>query len=109
MTDRDLVEHSLADLRTQVEKHQQLMEMLFEGRPPEKMVCFWNECPHYQAMVNLVVETVQVLDETRKAFKSKQLEELRKRLLGMLSSEANCSSTDQGTTNQETDSARLGH
>jgi hypothetical protein len=93
MTDRDLVEHSLADLQAQVEKHQQLIETLFEGRPPEETVCFWNECPHYRTMVDLVVETVQVLDETRKAFKSRQLEELRKRLLGMLSSEANRSST----------------
>jgi hypothetical protein len=40
----------------------------------------------------MIVETVQVLDETRKAFKSKQLEQLRKRLLAALNAKTDTDS-----------------
>ena len=88
---RELLEHSLADLQAQVQKHRQLMWAVLEGEPL-KNSCVWSDCHHQQLLLSLVVETVQVLDETRKAFKSRQLEQLRKRLLQVLTDETRCES-----------------
>ncbi len=89
MTQRELLEHSLAELRLQVEKHSCLMRKAFDGRALDDSECMWGECRHQHILFSLLVETVQTLDETRKAFKSKQLEQLRKRLLDVLTQEAN--------------------
>ncbi len=89
MTQRELFEHSLAELQLQVTKHAKLAEVAFEGRQPEDLKCVWSCCPHQRMLYKLLLETVQALDETRKSFKSKPLEQLRKRLLEALTQEAN--------------------
>ncbi len=91
MTDKELMERSLAELTEQVQKHQQLVKTVLEGQSLPRG-CVWNDCHHQQALLKLIVETVQVLDETRKSFKSKQLEQLRKRLLSVLKQETDCCS-----------------
>lgn len=91
MTEKELMERSLKELAEQVEKHQQLVKTVIEGSALPQG-CVWNDCHHQQMLLNLIVETVQVLDETRKSFKSKQLEQLRKRLLAVLNQESGCSS-----------------
>ncbi len=89
MTHRELFEHSLAELQLQVAKHAKLAEVAFEGRQPDNLQCVWSCCPHQRMLNKLLLETVQALDDTRKSFKSRQLEQLRKRLLDALSQEAN--------------------
>ena len=91
MTDKELIERSLNELAEQVQKHQQLVKTVMEGCSLPQG-CVWNDCHHQQTLLNLIVETVQVLDETRKSFKSKQLEQLRKRLLSVLQQETKCCS-----------------
>jgi hypothetical protein len=88
---RELLQQSWTDLQTQVQKHEQLMRAVLEDSPL-KDTCLWSDCRHQQLLLNLVVEAVQVLDDTRKAFKSKQLEQLRKRLLQVLTEETRCDS-----------------
>ena len=85
------MERSLTELTQQVQKHQQLVKTVMEGCSLPQG-CVWNDCHHQQTLLNLIVETVQVLDETRKSFKSKQLEQLRKRLLTVLKQETDCCS-----------------
>lgn len=87
MTQRELFERSLAELHAQLEKHQELMQAAFDGGCLDKQ-CVWNGCQHQHALVSVLVETVQVLEETRKAFKSKQLEQLRNRLMKVLADQA---------------------
>jgi hypothetical protein len=89
MTEREALEQSLAELETQVRKHQQIVQSVIEKTPPENG-CIWTECHHQQVLLNLLVETIQVIDETRKSFKSKQLELLRKRLLQVMTDETRC-------------------
>lgn len=93
MTQREILERGLEELQAQVVRHQQLVRTVFDGQEPSHS-CVWNDCRHQQTLLSLVVETVQVLDETRKSFKSKQLEQLRKRLLSVLSEETNCKSSE---------------
>jgi len=47
-------------------------------------VCGGVDCPHRQALRNVLCETIEALEQTRKSFKSKQIEALRKRLTAML-------------------------
>jgi hypothetical protein len=89
MTQRELFEHSLAELQLQIAKHAKLAEVAFEGRQPENLKCVWSCCPHQRMLYKLLLETVLALDDTRKSFKSRQLEQLRKRLLEALRQEAN--------------------
>ena len=89
MTDKEVMERSLAELTAELEKHKILVNTVLEGASLPKG-CVWSDCHHQQTLLNLLVETVQVLDETRKSFKSKQLEQLRKRLLVVLDSETRC-------------------
>jgi len=91
MTEKELMERSLKELAEQVQKHQQLVKTVIEGRALPQG-CVWNDCHHQHMLLNLILETVQVLDETRRSFKSKQLEQLRKRLLAVLNQESRCSS-----------------
>ena len=94
MTDKELMQRSLNELAMQVQKHQQLVNSVMEGCSLPQG-CVWNDCHHQQTLLNLIVETVQVLDETRKSFKSKQLEQLRKRLLAVLKQETECCSHNE--------------
>lgn len=87
MTTQELLEQSFSELQAQVKKHHEVMRMVASGISPSRC-CALSSCPHEQTLRNLIVETVQVLEETRKAFKSKQLEQLRKRLLQALTVEA---------------------
>ena len=42
------------------------------------------DCPHKRLLRQVLRETIETLEETKKAFKSKQLEELRKKLIRVL-------------------------
>ena len=87
MNQRELLEKNLDELRSQLEKHQRMIEVVLDGGTLEAQ-CRWNNCRHHQQLLSMIAETVQVLDETRKAFKSKSLEQLRVRLLRAMAEEA---------------------
>jgi len=50
--------------------------------------CHNVSCPHIRKLRVTLADTIVALEETRKAFKSKQLEELRKKLIGVLAENA---------------------
>lgn len=87
MNDRQLLDQSLEELRARMERHQRLVRAALEGRLSDRSECLWSDCPHRQTLLELLARSVQVLDETRKAFKSKQLEALRKDFLRVLAME----------------------
>jgi hypothetical protein len=86
VTKQEVLDQSMRELELQIQKHRQVIESVMESRPLEGL-CPWNDCHHQQMLMSMLAETVQVLEETRKAFKSKQLEILRKRLLRVLTRE----------------------
>ncbi|MBW2039272.1 MAG: hypothetical protein JRI46_06715 [Deltaproteobacteria bacterium] len=47
-------------------------------------LCSLLDCPHRRLLRQVLTETIEVLEETKKAFKSKRLEGLRKRLMDVL-------------------------
>lgn len=58
---------------------------LVEGLLPDRLL---TRCPHRRLLRETLAEVIGVLEETRKAFKSKRLEALRKRLVGVLAKDA---------------------
>lgn len=86
MSQRELLEKNLEEIRSQLEKHQRMVEIMLDGGTLDAQC--QNHCRHQQQLFCLLAETVQVLDETRKAFKSKSLEQLRVRLLRAMAEEA---------------------
>jgi len=85
---REILERSLADLRSQVDRHQQCLRMLASDEPaPLPSGCIRCDCRHRRRLCQVLLEAVRVLEDTRKSFKSKQLEGLRKEFLRVLQEE----------------------
>jgi hypothetical protein len=47
-------------------------------------LCILLDCPYRRLLRQVLMETIEVLEETKKSFKSKRLEGLRKRLMNVL-------------------------
>jgi hypothetical protein len=50
--------------------------------------CSRSQCRHKQKLKETLVETIEALEKTRAAFKSKQIEALRKKLIRVLAEES---------------------
>ncbi|HEU0140908.1 MAG TPA: hypothetical protein VFQ79_14390 [Bryobacteraceae bacterium] len=96
MDNRQLLEQSWEELQAQMEKHRHLVRSALEGCATGRTECLWCDCPHRRTLLNLAAHSVKVLDDTRKAFKSKQLEALRKDLLRVLTEEVRSGQTANG-------------
>ncbi len=98
MTVQEALRKSAEELRSCVETHCRLLAQATEGgdagteldaRPLVSSTHAdspHGDCPH--RLRETLVDAITVLEETRKAFKSKQLETLRKRLIGVLAEDA---------------------
>jgi len=86
MRSRDAIEKSAAELQLHVERHRRLLLSVLEEHPEagEMDICPYMDCLHERRLQQALVEVIKVLEHTRKAFKSKQLEELRKKMLRVL-------------------------
>jgi hypothetical protein len=77
-----LIERSTEDLHQRVDmQHHVLLSILGQikdGCPVD--FCPVVDCPHRRRLRQVLAETIEVLEETKKAFKSKKLESLRKKL-----------------------------
>ena len=90
MTARDVLVQSADELRRKVEAHQCLLASAMEGGGVRPVVnaCFLLDCPHKRKLKETLADAIVVLEESRKAFKSRQLEALRKKLIGVLAEDA---------------------
>jgi hypothetical protein len=83
---KKLIERSTQDLHQRVDMQQHvLLSMLGQikdGCPVD--LCPVVDCPHRRLLRQVLVETIEVLEESKKAFKSKRLENLRKKLTMVL-------------------------
>jgi hypothetical protein len=81
-----IIEKSTQDLHDRVNMQQHLLLTLLgqvkEGCPLD--LCPLVDCPHRRLLCRVLTETIEVLEETKKAFKSKKLEGLRRRLMDIL-------------------------
>jgi hypothetical protein len=85
MTAYDLLTKNLEDIRMALKDHESLLGCLKEGGDsPVLHSCVSERCPCRQILKETLLDTISVLEETKKAFRSKQLETLRKKLLKVL-------------------------
>jgi hypothetical protein len=86
MTGKDAIRESVEALRLRVEQHRRLLfEMEADGAAAHELTaCSHVDCPHERRLKQTLVEVIEVLESSRRAFKSKQLEGLRRRLVRML-------------------------
>jgi len=89
MTTGDAIQKSAEELQARVEEHRRLIALALKGGDARLVQarCFHLDCPHKRRLRQVVLEAVRVIEDTRKAFKSKQLEALRKRLMKVLAEE----------------------
>ena len=81
-----IIERCTRDLHDRVDmQHNVLLTVL--GRiksPPPMDPCSTPDCQHKRQFYRVLLETIEVLEETKRSFKSKRLEELRKSLTDLL-------------------------
>jgi hypothetical protein len=83
---KKLIERSTQDLHHRVDMQQHMLLSIL-GQIKEECpvdLCILLDCPYRRLLRQVLVETIKVLEETKKAFKSKRLESLRKRLTEVL-------------------------
>jgi len=81
-----IVERCTRDLHDRVDMQQSvLLTVLGKIKSPPPMdSCSTPDCQHKKLFYRVLLETIEALEETKKSFKSKRLEELRKRLTDLL-------------------------
>jgi len=79
------VAESVEQMAAMLDRHKQLLAIaLSTNTEVRQEKCISVTCPCRRLLRETVAETIVVLDETRKSFKSKQLAELRHKLLRLL-------------------------
>ncbi|MBU1698685.1 MAG: hypothetical protein KJ970_04130 [Candidatus Eisenbacteria bacterium] len=84
MTAYEAMSKSIEDIQARLKEHECLLNGLKEGCEEADLDFRLVSCPHKRRLTETLLKTVEVLEESRKAFKSKQLEALRKRLIEVL-------------------------
>jgi len=84
MTTREAIQRSAQELGVRIDEHRRLLGTFLEGGEAKLGTSGLLDCPHKRQMKEVLQEVITVLEETRRAFKSKQLEALRKQLVGVL-------------------------
>ncbi len=84
MTAHDVLVKSVAELRFKLKEHEELLNAMTRENGQGILTQCEMDCPHRQELAQTVLEAIEVLEETKKAFKSKQLEMLRKKLIRVL-------------------------
>jgi hypothetical protein len=84
MTVSEAIVESARDLRLRVEEHQRLLDGLEDAGGRAGGPCLMLNCSCRQTLRRTLSETIEVLESTRRSFKSKELEMLRKKLVEVL-------------------------
>ena len=82
-----VIDKSAEELHQKIDMHRHLMTILLEKKEGDKnikLLSFPSHSSNERMLKEAVRETIEVLEESRKAFKSKRLEALRKKLTGIL-------------------------
>jgi hypothetical protein len=86
MITHDVLTKNIDDIRAKLEEQETLLCYIYEqgDMPPSLKACS-QHCHHKKKLIKTILETIEILEDSKKAFKSKQLESHRKRLTKLLS------------------------
>ena len=85
MTAYELLNRNLEEIRLKLEEQGRLLHCLTKAGAPADFLHCVSVCAGERRLKEMLLETIQELEESRKAFKSKRLEALRKKLVQALS------------------------
>ncbi len=85
MTAYEVLQKNLGELQAILMEHECILNHLKAGDQEPVLHRCVSGCPHKQRMKETLLEAIHVLEESRKAFKSKSLEALRMKLIQVLS------------------------
>lgn len=90
MTTGEALTRNAERLHEAVKEHRRLLELALRSREARGHVevSFSVECVHRKRLRETLAEVIEILEETRKSFKSRRLEALRKKLIGVLAEDA---------------------
>ena len=88
MMAREVLVKSVEELRVKLKEHKELLEAVTRENSEGIVTQCEMDCPHRQELAQTLLEAIEILEETKKAFKSKQLEMLRKKLIQVLANNA---------------------
>ena len=84
MNAQEALSNSIRNIEMRLKEHERLLECLREGDEGTVTACLSLDCRHSIVMRETLLEVIEVLEDSRKAFKSPQLEALRKKLIRIL-------------------------
>lgn len=84
MTTRQELQTSMREIKAKIEQHARLLEKLEGGVSQENHDLVSGYPIHGLGLKAILLEAIEVLENSRKAFKSKELEALRKKLIQAL-------------------------
>lgn len=86
MTLREALIQSAHEIQRRLKEHRHLLDQAVcqETQCSSLNVCLISNCPHKRKLKEVLIETIEALERTRSAFKSKQLEQLRRKLTRLL-------------------------
>ncbi|MDY0186966.1 MAG: hypothetical protein RBR16_03480 [Syntrophus sp. (in: bacteria)] len=85
MNHYDLLARNLEEIQAVLKDQESLLDCLRKGGDiPVLSSCVSGSCPLRQKFTETLLDAISVLEDTRKSFRSKQLEALRKKLTKIL-------------------------
>ena len=84
MNAQEALSNSIRNIEMRLKEHERLLECLREGDERTVTACLSLDCRHSIVMRETLLEVIEVLEDSRKAFKSPRLEALRKKLIRIL-------------------------
>jgi len=83
----EIIDRSTKDLHSRIDMQRHILTTIIEKKINRSEICpdcIFSDCPYKKRLREVLTETIEVIEDTKKAFKSKTLEALRKKLMQIL-------------------------
>ncbi|MEW6215089.1 MAG: hypothetical protein AB1478_07815 [Nitrospirota bacterium] len=83
----EIIDRSTSDLHNRIDMQRHILKTVIEKKTNRTEICpdcIFSDCPYKKRLREVLTEIIEVLEDTKQAFKSKKLEVLRKRLMQVL-------------------------
>ena len=82
-----IIDTNTKDLHNRIDMQRHILTAVIEKKTKGLQICpdcIFSDCPHKKRLRAVLTEAIGILEDTKKAFKSKRLEMLRKKLIQVL-------------------------
>ena len=82
-----IIDNNTKDLHNRIDMQRHILTAVIEKKIKRTEICadcLFSDCPHKKRLKDVLTEVIGILEDTKKAFKSKRLEVLRKKLIQVL-------------------------